>query len=191
MANTSEKLTKLKERYKDKSLTRSQRQELMREIIDESYRLDKRPVMSIRDYQKKRLGAGLLAFVSGTAAVIGLGLDIKTGPVTGAIALGFGLIALGLLLWFLVPTMTHKLERGDELSERNEAKANEYTAATLMMIGFMGTMLFSMSDLKFTVSGRNIFFLACAVYGFVMTIKCLALLKFETPCPEEDEEDED
>ena len=188
MANTSEKLTKLKERYKDKALTRSQRQELIQEIISENYRLDKRPVMSICDYHKRRLFAGITAFVSGAAGVISLTLDIKTGFVTGMFALIFAAVALGLLLWCLIPCVTHKIERSDELSEKNEAMANAYTASAVMGIGLIAVMVISVADLRFTVSGKNVFFLAFAAYGLISAIKSFAVLKLETACPDEDEE---
>lgn len=195
MANTSKKLTELKERFKDKSLTRSQRQELYKEIIEERYRTDPRPVLSIREYHKRRAIVGTIGLISGITGIVALSMDKEANKTPGIIILVIfsviALLILGILIWCVIPFITHKVERGDELYKQNDSKANEYTAATLAVFGFSLAMILSMSSWKFSISNKNIMFVAFAVYGLVGALKSFAMLKLETACPEEgDEEDE-
>lgn len=190
MKNGNEKIAALKAKYKDKSLSRSERQQVAEELVREMYKIDKRKPISQRAVAKRYMVSGLIAMLAGVGYFIYEGLEISgTNAETAVNALVF-IAAFGLLCWLVVPIAAHKHEPDDEFSKHNKLKAGsiagELTGVTGVIACFVAS---SVLPEVVTVNRESFYFIMYIVIGLYYFTYYAAFLKLEGK-PGEEGEDE-
>lgn len=190
MKNENEKIASLKAKYKDKTLTRSERQQVAEELVRETYKIDKRKPISQRAMAKRHMAAGLIAMLAGVGYFIYEGLGISgTSAETAVNALVF-IAAFGLLCWLIVPIAAHKPEPDDEFSKQNKLKAGsiagELTGFTAVAACFIAS---SVLPEVVTVNRESFYFIMYIVIGLYCFTYYAAFLKLEGK-PDYESEDE-
>lgn len=130
MAN--EKINQLKEKLKDKNLTKAQRQAIMEEIANESYKTDTRKPMTLYKYRQLQFWGFFLCFIEEIFSMITTACGVDDNVVVSIITLIICVpAAIFLILWF-VATITRKIDREDEMAKENLNKARQGISVIVM-----------------------------------------------------------
>ena len=175
----SEKIKKLTAMYTDKSLSRKEKQEVLRELNRVKYLADPRPSLSVR--AQTLLNAVLSSIIAGYFIAITC-LD-KSGPLPHLLNFVFAVC----ILISLCVTGRYKREPDDELSLHSRHAAGRYAAFVFLIIAAVfGFICFDALELSLTLTTKNwigIFFAAEFTYYAISNIIFLIL---EGRAPKED-----
>lgn len=135
----NEKINQLKEKLKDKSLTQAQRQAIMEEIANESYKTDTRKPMSLYKYRQLQFWGFFLCFIEEIFSMITTACGIDDNIIVSIITLVICVPAAIFLILWLFATLSRKIDREDELARENLNKARSGISA-IVMIGLLLTL---------------------------------------------------
>ena len=193
--NSSERINDLKKRYTDKTLSRAERREALKELSRELYKNDPRKPLSLKAQTViSAVSAFIMCvnfFYMGISENMGDGfLDYHTRKTIGGIIIAI-MIAI-IAVWVILQSQ-FKQEPNDELSLQNKVKADSvgsaFTIFALLILSYVYFMV--LGNEKFVImSQAAIFFIAGFIMltGFVNKIVFL-ILESKDSC-EGDEEDE-
>lgn len=190
MKQENEKIIRLREKYKDKTLSRSERQQAAEEITREMYKLDKRKPISQRAMAKRHMLAGLIAVLAGAGyfAVEAFGIS-GTNAEIAALSL-IAVTVIGLFCWMIIPMVGHKREPDDEFSKQNKLKAGsiagELTGSAAVVACFIASSV--LPDVV-AVNRESFYFIMYIVIGLYCFTYYAAFLKLDGS-PDEESEDE-
>ena len=164
---TNAKLEALKKQYKDKSLSREERAEALKEIARVTYAADPRPAVSVR---KQAVTNAVLFFldalVFGFIAVTDRAFRDSSAGNTLSIVL-FSVMLI-FIVFFVIRTSRYKNEPDDELSRENKRKASLNAFLTLLIVvAVVGLVWFDILEKTFTLDSRNwLGFFCCLVFAY-------------------------
>lgn len=153
--NSSERINDLKKRYTDKTLSRAERREALKELSRELYKNDPRKPISIR---KQTAVNALSSIVMGLnflfmGTVENLGIKMKYHDIISPVEKVFLLMMFAVLILFVVVQSKYKKEPDDELSAKNKL-----TASSCGFI-FLYVVLFALIVIYFSVLKNETFVL--------------------------------
>ena len=163
--NTNEKIAKLTARTKDKSLTRSERQQAMEELKWEKYRTDPRPSMSLKKF---KLLDGFV-FLADVFIFSYMGLVDKQqdpGFTAGDAVMTIIVAALiAAVIGYLFLHSKYKIEPADELSDRNLSKASKIAYTVIVIALVVSGLIVTWKDPigVLTIENRKIFSILCSM----------------------------
>ena len=142
-----DKIDELKKQYKDRSLSREERQKILCRIKEETYRTDTRKPISVRKNTLIKCIGSLLFSISCLSIAF---LDFAENDVIAVIEFIPVFAAMGYGFYWLTMTASYKAEPDDELAVQNRNKAGNQaffcTAASLFLV----------TELFFLVSGITV-----------------------------------
>ena len=164
---TNAKIEKLTARYKDKSLSRAERQEILSELNWEKYRADPRPSMTLKKFK-------LLDAVVYLCDMVIFGMMLFETKHHGFNAFDFVMTAVVVVCiaaagYYLYIHNKYKIEPADELSNRNMSRASGLAAYALI------ALLLAVSLVMFIVNENGVITIP---YGKLMNVLCTALFGY-------------
>lgn len=184
------RLTELKKKYADKTLSRSERQRVLEEIAKEQYKLDPRKTINLHELSKMRLIIGLMSFILCSASLL---LDRFNVPDNGPIVIIvviFALICFALFIRSAIPLITRKSEPSDELSQQNELTASNLAFRTIAAIMILAAFVYSLvGSGSFKVFSADMYWLVCIYVGLHIFIKEAFFLYLDKADADIDEEE--
>jgi hypothetical protein len=163
--NTNEKITRLAARSRDKSLTRSERQQAKEELKREKYRTDPRPTISLR---KSKLIDGFV-FLADAVIFSYMGLIYKkldAGFSAGDILMAIvSILVIASVFGIIFLHSKYKIEPSDELAESNLLIATRFSYSVIFFVLVIAGTILSLMDPTgiVTIENRKIFYILCLI----------------------------
>ncbi|MBE6856385.1 MAG: hypothetical protein E7500_03005 [Ruminococcus sp.] len=193
MAN--EKINQLKDKLRDKNLTRAQRQAIMEEIAEESHKTDTRKPMTLYKYRLLHFWGFFLSFVTKVFDMITTACGVDDNVIVSIITLMFSVpSAIFLILW-LVATFSRKIDREDEMAKENLNKARQgisvivMTTLLVLMSGVVIIGSFLDIDFTLTLHRNNLYDIIILILWGYFSLESGLFLMFEGKCSYDDEEE--
>ena len=186
---TQAKINKLTKEYKDKSLSRQERQEAFRELARVKYIADPRPSISVRKQAKLDAAAWFLdALLFGCITFAKRQMNEGMGTVFSIILSAVMVITV---MYAISVERKYKKELDDELSLNSKKRASELAGLTMIIIAAaVGMLVFTMLEKSFTLNSDNWLGLFCTVVFLYSFFEKLFFLIVEGKDSAEAEEDE-
>ena len=163
--NINEKITRLMARSKDKTLSRSERQQAMQELTWEKYRADSRPSMSLKKF---KLLDGFV-FVADTIIFSYMGLIDKRHDVSfsagDAVMVIVTILLIAAVIGYLFLHSKYKIEPADELAERDLAKGSRIAFSVIAIALVVIGLIVSWTDPTgvLTLENKKLFSILCSI----------------------------
>lgn len=129
----NEKINQLKDKLRDKNLTRAQRQAIMEEIAEESYKTDTRKPMTLYKYRLLHFWGFFLSFIEIVFDMITTACGVDDNVIVSIITLIICVPAAIFLILWLVATFSRKIDREDEMAKENLNKARQGISVIVML----------------------------------------------------------
>ena len=171
-------LKELREKYPDASMDEIKR------LADEQNGRNRRPVVNLHSYHK----FAAVGFLMGFMMFMGITIIKKENLIPVLIILillAAAEVMMGIL--FFKAIKGHRIQQEDELARQLMNKAGKLTAATLLVIGGILEIVFSIGGFSFAINASNIGCLLFAAYCLVNGLKSLYFVMLDR-VDEEDEE---
>lgn len=183
---TQAKIDKLTAQYTDKSLSRSDRQEALRELTHVRYAADPRPSISVRKQAMFNAVVWFLdTLVFGCITFAKKEMNEGLGNVFSIILFAAMMITV---LFVVAAERKYKKEPDDELSLNSKKRASELAGLTLMIIAAaVGFIVFTFLERTFTLNTDNWLGLFCTVVFLYSFLDKLFFLFIEGKEVQEDE----
>ena len=185
------RLDQLKARYKDRSLSRSERQKILMEIRAEAYRTDTRKPISVRKMTRINGITALLGSLTFFALPL---LDMaRDNDVLAVIALLPAFLTLGFGFYWLVMTASYKPEPDDELAAQNRSKAGKTAFLCCFSVIYLAVSLFHLisGTNDITVHLNDSFFFFTGTLFLYYFFECFIFLSLDGGFRDEPDEEED
>ena len=152
---TNAKLEALKNQYKNKSLSREERAEAMKEMVRVRYSADPRPAVSVR---KQAVTNAVLFFLD--ALVFGFiavtSRTFRDSSAGSALSVALFSAMMIFIVFFVIRMSRYKNEPDDELSRENKHKASlNAFLVMLIIVAIAGLVWFDILEKTFTLNARN------------------------------------
>lgn len=194
--NSTDRINYLKKRYTDKSLSRTEKQEVLKEISREMYKNDPRKPISIR---KQTIINALMSLVLGLnflfmGTVENLGIKTKYHDIISPIEKVFLLLLFAILILYVAVLSKYKKEPDDELSAKHKLTAQSCGFIFLYAVLFVLVIVYFdvLKNETFVLKSESAMFLFA---GLMFTSKFIDNLAFliidRTGSSKEDYEDEE
>ena len=192
----TDKLSTLTARSKDKTLPRDVRRQAAIDLEWEKFRLDKRPVMTLKKSKSYELISSLSTTLCMGWISIAEYLGIKGSRINTFI---FPFVLLFMVISLVLTTSKagkFKTEPADDLARTDLLKASNIAFLTLFSIALL--LLFTMTLLSgfdenkgITISWYNLIFVLCFVQGLHSFLKNLFFLYLEKDISDSESEEEE
>ncbi len=192
----SEKTKSLKEQFRDKSLTKQQRQELMQEIVRESYKNDKRKAISLHDQRFLQFMGFSMFLIEKLFDMITTAVGLEENFIVSTINVLLCIPALIFMILWLVKTTTCKIELEDEMARENMNKARQGISVIVMilLLAVMAVVLildsFMGINISFTINAKNIGDIAMLILWGYFALESGLFLIHEGKTTSDDENEE-
>ena len=171
-------LKELREKYPDASMDEIKR------LADKQNGRNRRPVVNLHSYHK----FAAVGFLMGFMTFMGITIIKKENLIPVLIILillAAAEVMMGIL--FFKAIKGHRIQQEDELARQLMNKAGKLTAATLLVIGGILEIVFSIGGFSFAINASNIGSLLFAAYCLVNGLKSLYFVMLDRVDEEEDE----
>lgn len=171
-------LKELREKYPDASMDEIKR------LADEQNGRNRRPVVNLHSYHK----FAAVGFLMGFMTFMGITIIKKENLIPVLIILiilAAAEVMMGIL--FFKAIKGHRIQQEDELARQLMNKAGKLTAATLLVIGGILEIVFSIGGFSFVIGASNIGCLLFAAYCLVNGLKSLYFVMLDRVDREDDE----
>lgn len=194
----NEKISQLSEKFKDKSLTKAQRQAIMEEIANESYKTDTRKPMSLYRYRQLHFWGFFLCFIEIVFDMITTACGIDDNIIVSIITLIICVPAAIFLVLWLFATFSRKIDREDEMAKENLNKARQGISVIVMFCLLLAlsvvlilTMLSVNINITLTLNRSNINDIIFLILWGYFALESGLFLIHEGRCNFDDESEEE
>ena len=171
-------LKELREKYPDASMDEIKR------LADKQNGRNRRPVVNLHSYHK----FAAVGFLMGFMTFMGITIIKKENLIPVLIILillAAAEVMMGIL--FFKAIKDHRIQQEDELARQLMNKAGKLTAATLLVIGGILEIVFSIGGFSFAINASNIGCLLFAAYCLVNGLKSLYFVMLDRVDGEDEE----